>query len=276
MPALLIQKDEEVERGVRILLGKESLKEDDIVLQFSYNREEYFGFPAFLGQGRTQAEEIIGNKGNLAIRNKLAQAINNCIVPNLHVKFIFCNLDETSILLLSDGLSKNSYLGGFSCMQNSCNFDKNNKYVPKLDLKVRDSIICCPSIYLSIWNNEELSNDIIAAKKLFSQMKLKKTNNRSSMGDISPIIPTNSSSISTSIEIVSVTTTSNSTPLDENEDEENMLLRRLEQVRQNKLLQKQDLNELEKNQKIFETKQMELKIKLELNNKQENLLRNQL
>ena len=63
-------------------------------------------------------KKTIGEKGNEAIRT-IAGAIETCRLP-IHVRFIFCNLNEASVIVLANSLLTNSSLIGFTCLFHPC------------------------------------------------------------------------------------------------------------------------------------------------------------
>lgn len=92
-------------------------------------------------------------------------------MPGLHLIFEFCNLEFNSILLLAQAVSTNIHIGGFSCTQNPSNFDPKTKlYDPTIDLKVREAVIACPSPHFIVWNKQPLENDVLAARQSYQAM----------------------------------------------------------------------------------------------------------
>ncbi|KAH9255304.1 hypothetical protein BASA81_006756 [Batrachochytrium salamandrivorans] len=71
---------------------------------------------------RECAKQQVGEKGNQAVRDHIARALENCRVKNVHIEFRYCNLDQASVQLLANAVEKNTCIGGFACEQNPFNY----------------------------------------------------------------------------------------------------------------------------------------------------------
>lgn len=109
------------------------------------------------------AEAEVGNKGNQAVHNVIALALQDCKVQGLHICFLFCNLNKEAVHKLAVAVEKNTKIGEFTCMQNKCNFS-NGIYNSNSDDVIKQAITSS-SAPITKWNNQELSVDIVQARK---------------------------------------------------------------------------------------------------------------
>ena len=86
----------------------------------------------------------------------IAEAIEICRLP-IHLRFIFCNLNDESIELLANSLVKNSSLIGFSAL-----FNFTTTSPAKLSLE--NALIRTPAP-LQIWKHAKLPDYIIVVRK---------------------------------------------------------------------------------------------------------------
>jgi len=97
--------------------------------------------------------------------------MESCRLP-IHVRFIFCNLNETSVRALANSLLTNSSLIGFTCLFHPCMVEKRfNGYwyhAPTSSAAqcVRDAVIRTRAP-LEIWNNYKLEDDVVAERQKF-------------------------------------------------------------------------------------------------------------
>ena len=193
---LRMQNQTEVARGIRILKGEESLGKIRCI-QFAYLSDNFdlgldpvplwartlddsppwdsisldrlyfkvYTFDAYM----EKAKKAIGEKGNEDIRT-IAEAMENCKL-SIHVRFVFCNLSESSVILLANSLVKNSSLLGFTCLFNPCMVERSSDYISwhhapaSLAAQcVRDAVIRTRAP-LEIWNNWKLEDDIVAERQ---------------------------------------------------------------------------------------------------------------
>ena len=116
------------------------------------------------------AKNAIGEKGNEAIRT-IAGAMETCRLP-IHVRFIFCNLNEASVRALANSLLANSSLIGFTCLLHPCMVEKHSDgywyHAPTSSAAqfVRDAVIRTRAP-LEIWNNWKLDDDVVAERQKF-------------------------------------------------------------------------------------------------------------
>ena len=96
----------------------------------------------------------------------IAGAMETCRLP-IHVRFIFCNLNEASVRVLANSLLVNSSLIGFTCLFHPCMVEKRSDggwyHAPKSTAAqcVRDAVMRTLSP-LQIWDN---CDDIILIQK---------------------------------------------------------------------------------------------------------------
>ena len=112
------------------------------------------------------AAHLVGDLGNEAVRNHLAQALENCKLKGICIRFTHCNLDEASVQLLADALEKNTCIGGFTCEENPFNYPNGEDYDPSTDEPVRRAIIASRAP-ITVWNHEELPSDVVQCRALF-------------------------------------------------------------------------------------------------------------
>ena len=80
--------------------------------------------------------------------------METCTLP-IHVRLIYCNLSEASVILLGNSLLTNSSLIGFTCL-----FQDTNDAEESLDNAVIKTL--AP---LQIWDNQELPDHIILLRE---------------------------------------------------------------------------------------------------------------
>ncbi|KAH9251400.1 hypothetical protein BASA81_010812 [Batrachochytrium salamandrivorans] len=115
-------------------------------------------------QTRNYAEQEVGEKGNQAVRDHIARALENCRVKNVHITFRYCNLDRASVQLLANAVEKNTCIGGFACEQNPFNFPDGENYDPSTDEPVKRAIIASKAP-ITMWNWKELPQDMVEARR---------------------------------------------------------------------------------------------------------------
>jgi hypothetical protein len=107
---------------------------------------------------------VIGDVGNQVVRNTLAKAVATA-QAKVHLRFMFCNLDLSSISALARALGANRSLTGFTLMHNDVNFKPGiSEYDPASDEAVRNELIACPEITISTWNGLPLPASVLAAR----------------------------------------------------------------------------------------------------------------
>ena len=117
-----------------------------------------------------KVKNAIGEKGNEAIRT-IAGAMETCRLP-IHVRFIFCNLNESSVRALANSLLANSSLIGFTCLFHPCMVEKHSDgywyHAPTSSTAqcVRDVVVRTRAP-LEIWNNLKLEDDVVAERQKF-------------------------------------------------------------------------------------------------------------
>ena len=95
-----------------------------------------------------------------------------CRLP-IHIRFIFCNLNEASVRALANSLLTNSSLIGFTCMFHPCMVEERSNggsyHAPTSSAAqcVRDAVIRTRAP-LEIWNNWKLEDDVIAERQRFA------------------------------------------------------------------------------------------------------------
>ena len=117
---------------------------------------------------RNEAYEDIGEKGNEAIP-AIAGAVESCRLP-IHVRVIFCNLNETSVRALVNSLKANLFLIGFTCLFHPCMVEKRinqSWYHSPTSVAGRslENAVIRTLAPLQIWDNEKLPNNIILLRE---------------------------------------------------------------------------------------------------------------
>ena len=124
--------------------------------------------------------------------------METCRLP-IHVRFIFCNLNEASVRALANSLLVNSSLIGFTCLFHPCMVEKRSDgywyHAPATSAAqcVRDAVIRTRAP-LEIWNNWKLGDDVVAERQKF------KSNFPPSSVISRPTSPPNSSDIDLKLE----------------------------------------------------------------------------
>ncbi|KAH9255555.1 hypothetical protein BASA81_006385 [Batrachochytrium salamandrivorans] len=114
--------------------------------------------------GREYVKQQIGEKGNQAVRDHIARALENCQVKGIHIRFFLCNLDQASVQLLANAVEKNTCIGGFACEQNPFNFPDGENYDPSTDEPVKRAIIASKAP-ITIWNRKKLPQNMVEARR---------------------------------------------------------------------------------------------------------------
>ena len=92
----------------------------------------------------------------------IAGAMETCRLP-IHVRLIFCNLNEASVRSLANSLLANSSLIGFSCLLHPCMYDEQYKYSPtSVAARSLENAVLRTLAPLQIWDNDELPDHIIS------------------------------------------------------------------------------------------------------------------
>ncbi|KAH9258297.1 hypothetical protein BASA81_003346 [Batrachochytrium salamandrivorans] len=117
-----------------------------------------------LDGSREGAKQRVGEKGNQAVRDHIARALENCRVKNVHIEFYFCNLDRASVQLLANAVEKNTCIGGFACTENPFNYPDGKNYDPRTDEPVKRAIIASKAP-IAMWNRKELPQDMVETRR---------------------------------------------------------------------------------------------------------------
>ena len=110
----------------------------------------------------------------------------------IHVRFIFCNLNEASVRVLANSLLDNSSLIGFTCLFHPCMVEERSKglfyHAPTSSAAqcVRAAVIRTRAP-LEIWNNEKLKEDVVTERKKFQANRSDTTNSSVVTPHISPL-----------------------------------------------------------------------------------------
>ena len=118
-----------------------------------------------------RAKLAIGEKGNEVIQS-LAHAMETCKL-SIHVRFIFCNLNEISVRKLADSLVKNSSFIGFTCLFHPCMVENRSdgcwyhSLISSAAQYVRAAVIKSHAP-LQIWNNQKIVDDIFIERQRFT------------------------------------------------------------------------------------------------------------
>ena len=133
-----------------------------------------------LFSSREIAKEEVKEKGDEAIQ-QLSPIIKTSRVKDLILRFVFCNLSAKSEELLADAFAGNSFLAGFTCIQNPHNFDSITRdYIPSASVrKLEEAALHCKSPYLKIFQNEPLSRNISDLRSHYRSMHLQTIISRS-------------------------------------------------------------------------------------------------
>lgn len=107
---------------------------------------------------------MIGELGNQAVKEHIAQALERCQIKRLNICFDYCNLSADSVQLLANALERNTCVGEFACMENPFNYPNGWEYAPQTDEPVKQAIIRT-SAPISKWNYVELPSEIVEAKR---------------------------------------------------------------------------------------------------------------
>lgn len=92
---------------------------------------------------RKQAQNIVGDKGNQAILGNEGLSISLAKArAKIHLKFVYCNLSQESMLDLANSLAQNTSLMGFTLMHNDFNFKPgSNEFDPESDRSIHNALL---------------------------------------------------------------------------------------------------------------------------------------
>ncbi|KAH9254039.1 hypothetical protein BASA81_007914 [Batrachochytrium salamandrivorans] len=116
------------------------------------------------GCSREYAKQVVGEKGNRAVRDHIARALENCRVNDICIEFQYSNLDQASVQLLANAVEKNTCIGGFTCMDNPFNFPDGENYDPSTNEPVKRAIIASKAP-ITMWNDQPLPQDMVEARR---------------------------------------------------------------------------------------------------------------
>lgn len=102
----------------------------------------------------------------------MAPIIKSSQVKGLILRFVHCNLSSKSEELLADAFASNSYLSGFTCIQNPHNFDPiTQDYKPTASVqKLEEAALRNKSPYLMIFQNIWHHNHIVVRSPVYAAL----------------------------------------------------------------------------------------------------------
>lgn len=105
---------------------------------------------------REVVAEVIDVKGNQAVRDHIAPALERCKIP--HIFFSGCDLSIESAQLLANAVEKNTEMSAFTCEGNRIDNAKTDEIMKQAIINTKAPII--------MWNWNLLPRDVMEAIKL--------------------------------------------------------------------------------------------------------------